>query len=123
MDNKGLALSDLNKNDEAIKAYDKAIEINPQDSNAWDNKGNALYDLNKTDEAIKAYNKAIEINPQNSIAWYNRASTYSFINNKDQVIFNLKKAVELDGSLKDVAKKDDAFKGLWKDEQFKEIVK
>ena len=28
--NKGAALDNLNKYDEAIKAYDKAIEINPQ---------------------------------------------------------------------------------------------
>ena len=67
--------------------------------------------------------KQLKLTHITHIAWYNRASTYYFINNKDQVIFNLKKAVELDGSLKDVAKKDDDFKGLWKDEQFKEIVK
>jgi tetratricopeptide (TPR) repeat protein len=32
----------LRRFDEAIKAYDKAIEINPQNSGAWFNKG---YDL------------------------------------------------------------------------------
>ena len=37
--NKGVALHKLNKSDEAIKAYDKAIEINPQNSDAWYNKG------------------------------------------------------------------------------------
>ena len=43
----------LNKFNEAMKSYDKAIEINPHDSDAWFNKGNALFDLNKFDEAIK----------------------------------------------------------------------
>ena len=66
--NKGLALDDINKYDEAIKAFDKAIEINPQYSLAWYNKGRALYKLNKFDEAIKAYDKAIEIDPQHSNA-------------------------------------------------------
>ena len=64
LDNKGNALNNLNKYDEAIKAYDKAIEINPQNSMAWYNKGNVFTNLNKYDEAIKAYDKAIEINPQ-----------------------------------------------------------
>ena len=32
---KEYALGELNKYDEAIKAYDKAIEINPHDSDAW----------------------------------------------------------------------------------------
>jgi tetratricopeptide (TPR) repeat protein len=50
-----VVLGKLNKSDEAIKAYDKAIEINPQDSDAWDNKGIALYILNKYDEAIKGF--------------------------------------------------------------------
>ena len=31
-DNRGNVLYDLNKSDEAIKAYDRAIEINPQNS-------------------------------------------------------------------------------------------
>jgi tetratricopeptide (TPR) repeat protein len=54
--------SNLNKSNEAIKAYDKAsnsdealkaldnaIEINPHDSNVWIYKGNVLSDLNKLD--------------------------------------------------------------------------
>jgi tetratricopeptide (TPR) repeat protein len=77
--NKGLALDDLNKYDEAIKAFDKAIEINPQYSLAWYNKGRALYKLNKYDEAIKAYDKAIEINPQNSDAWSNKGAVLVYL--------------------------------------------
>jgi len=37
--NKGYAPKELGNNDEAIKAFDKAIEINPQSSNTWSNKG------------------------------------------------------------------------------------
>jgi tetratricopeptide (TPR) repeat protein len=40
--NQGLALDNLYKSDKAIKAYDKAIEINPQNSKAWNNKKAAL---------------------------------------------------------------------------------
>jgi tetratricopeptide (TPR) repeat protein len=36
---KGRALDALNKSDEAITAYDKAIEINPTDSIALEGKG------------------------------------------------------------------------------------
>ena len=70
---KGNALTNLNKYEEAIKAYDKAIEINPQYSMAWNNKGAVLYNkLGKVDEAIKAYDKAIEIDPQNTVAKHNK---------------------------------------------------
>jgi tetratricopeptide (TPR) repeat protein len=49
---------------ELIKDANKALEINPQDENAWYNKGLSLVELKKPGEAIKAYYKAIEINPQ-----------------------------------------------------------
>jgi Flp pilus assembly protein TadD len=48
----------LGKPDEAVKAYDKAIEINPQNSVSWVYKGQALDKLGKSDEAQKAYDKA-----------------------------------------------------------------
>ena len=63
---KGSELMSSEKYDEAIKAYDKAIGINPQNPDAWYNKGLALAKLGELDEAVKAYDKAIEINPQDS---------------------------------------------------------
>ena len=44
----------LNKFNEAIEAYDKAIEIDPKNLEAWNNKGIALNELNKYDEAHKS---------------------------------------------------------------------
>jgi tetratricopeptide (TPR) repeat protein len=57
------------KYDEAVQAYDKAIDINPQYAEAWAGKGAALYDQHKYDEAIQAFDKAIDIDPQYIIAW------------------------------------------------------
>jgi tetratricopeptide (TPR) repeat protein len=63
---KGNALPDLNKSDEALTAFDKAIEINPQNLIARDGKGDALVKLGKADEAMKAFDKAIEIDLHDS---------------------------------------------------------
>src|SRR5208283_782364 len=52
-----------------LKNQDEALQINPQDENAWVTKGDTLLALNKNDEAVAAYNKAIEINPNNLAAW------------------------------------------------------
>jgi len=54
--------------EEAIKTYDKAIEINPQDSDAWYNKGLCLAHLGKYKESVESLDKAIEIDPHNSQA-------------------------------------------------------
>ena len=64
---KGLALYNLNKYDDATKAYDRAIEIN-RDPNAWTGKGEILVKLGKYNDAMKVYDIAIGINPRDSIA-------------------------------------------------------
>jgi len=60
--NKGLALYNLRKYDEAIKCCDEAIRINPEYADAWYFKGIALDNLGEYDEAIKCHNEAIRIN-------------------------------------------------------------
>ncbi len=73
--NEGLALYNQSRYDEALQAYDKAIEIDPQCAEAWFNKGNALDKQSAYESAIKAYEKAIKINPQLSAAWINKGLT------------------------------------------------
>src|SRR5271157_4504806 len=72
---KGLSLMVLGRYDEALKAYDKAIEVNPHLVAAWYHKGYALDDLGKHEEALKAYDKAIEINPHLAEAWYHKGNS------------------------------------------------
>ncbi len=89
-------VSILNKSDEALKAYDKAIEINPQNTDAWNNKGDALSKQNKYDEALKAFDKAIEIDSQNTDAWNNKGDALSKQNKYDEAKKAFDKAIEID---------------------------
>lgn len=70
--NKGIDLINMGKYEEAIQAFDKAVERNPKIAAAWNNKGEALNNLSKYNEAIKVFDKAIEINPQYAMALYNK---------------------------------------------------
>lgn len=72
--NKGNVLYNQSKYDEAIRAYDKAIEINPQYAQAIEDKGFALYKEGNYKDAIKAYDRVIEINPQYVLAWNNKGT-------------------------------------------------
>src|SRR5271169_3724713 len=92
---KGSELINSEKYNEAIKAYDKAIEINPHDSYAWDGKGVALGKLGKSDEAKTAFDKAIEIYPQYSKAWYNKGLALDQLNKYDEAIKAFDKAIEV----------------------------
>lgn len=58
---KGDALLARGKYKDAVKAYDKAIAINPQLSDVWYNKSNALRLLGRTREAYEALIKANEL--------------------------------------------------------------
>jgi tetratricopeptide (TPR) repeat protein len=66
--NKGMALEALGKNNkaynEAMKAYDKAIELNPQKLDAWFYKGVIFHNIGKYTKAVQSYDKALEINPR-----------------------------------------------------------
>lgn len=66
---KGVSLYNLGKYEEALIAYDKAIEINPKYFEAWNYKGTVLYNLGRYEEALIAYNKAIDIDNENSVIW------------------------------------------------------
>jgi Tetratricopeptide repeat. len=59
--NKGGALNGQGKYDEAIKACDEAIRLDPNISEAWYNKGIALKALGRTAEADAAFAKAKEL--------------------------------------------------------------
>lgn len=61
-------------NEDALIAYDKALELDPNHVSAWNNKGIVLYRLKRFEEAIVCYDKAIEIDPKYANAWYNKAN-------------------------------------------------
>ena len=92
---KGSELMSSEKYNEAIKAYNKAIEIDLQDLIDWYNKGNALYNLNKSNEAITASDKSIEINPHDSHVWLNKGLNLYHLNKFDESIKAYDKAMKL----------------------------
>lgn len=65
----------LGKYDEAIQACDKAIKMNPQNTDARTAKGTSLFGQSKYDEAIKAYDEAIRLDSKFTKAWYNKGVT------------------------------------------------
>ncbi|WP_051410946.1 tetratricopeptide repeat protein [Synechococcus sp. CC9616] len=56
----------------AIDDFNKAIEINPQDADAYNNRGGAKIELGDYQGAIDDWSKAIEINPKDAVAYLSR---------------------------------------------------
>jgi len=64
------------KYEEAIKCYDKAIEIKPDYALAWYNKGYTLRRQGKSEEVLKCYDRAIKIKPDYVDAWFGKGIIY-----------------------------------------------
>jgi len=58
---KGTIFTDQYNYEEALKCYDKAIEIDPHNSRAWYSRGMILNTKGKYEEAKKCYNRASEL--------------------------------------------------------------
>ena len=71
--------ANLNDYNGAIADYTKAIELDPNNSNAYINRGIVKNDLKDYYGAIFDYTKAIELDPNNSIAYYNRGFSKLFL--------------------------------------------
>ena len=93
--NKGLALSELGKHQEAIECYDNSLEINPRDISAWNNKGIALKHLGKHQEAMGCFDKALEINPRDDAASVNKGIALNKLGKYDDAIGCFDKVLEI----------------------------
>jgi len=97
--NKGFALSSLGWYDEALQAYNRAVEIDPQSTVAWNNKGSTLNDLGKYDEAITAFEEAIRLDPNDSATWSNKGIALGNQGKYDEAIKAYDEAIRLDPNL------------------------
>lgn len=59
-----MVFDQLKNYEEAIKCYEKTLEINPWAIDAWYYQGIDLEFLGKYNEAIKCYEKLLEIDPK-----------------------------------------------------------
>lgn len=96
---KGVALVIEGKYNEAIKAFDKAIELNPKDAVAYNNRGAAYGQIGNYKQQIEDSNKAIELNPEDAVAYNNRGVAHGELGNYEQEIEDCSKAIELNPKL------------------------
>lgn len=84
---------------QALKAYQKVLELNPQSALTYNNLGNAYEALGDHAQAISSYRKGIAIDPGIGEVYFNLANTYAAAGNKLQAIAMYEKALAVNGNL------------------------
>ena len=75
----------------AIKLYDEAIQLNPNDSWIYHNRGTAYKTLGKYQQAIQDFSKAIQLNPNAPMPYLYRGRCYEAIGYKREAQVDLEK--------------------------------
>ncbi|WP_406670085.1 tetratricopeptide repeat protein [Methanolobus sp. ZRKC4] len=97
--NKGIALSFLGRDEEALECFRNSVFLNKNDADVWYNMGVALFHLGRFEEAIKCYNRILSIDPRNDNAWINMGDVLEYMGNHSEAIncySKVHKEIELD---------------------------
>lgn len=119
----GQTLSEnLNRQDDAIKAYAKAIVLDPQRPDFYTGIGLAYYRLNNLAEALSQFRAAGRLDPNDATAKYNQACVLAKLGKSEDAIVLLQEALNLDPKLQDTARSDLDFASIRSTQQFRTLV-
>jgi tetratricopeptide (TPR) repeat protein len=112
----------LERYEDAIVCFGKAIKLKPDSYKAWNNRGYALVRLGRDDEAIESFDKALGMKPDYASAYYNKAACYALQRQVELALENLQRAVEINPNYKEEASTDIDFDEIASDKRFRQFV-
>jgi tetratricopeptide (TPR) repeat protein len=84
---------------EAVKDYDRAVQLNPGYALAYDNRGKCYIKLKDYLQAVRDFDKAIALGPEVATTHYNRANAYNRLGDYRRAIMDFDRAIDLDPRL------------------------
>lgn len=96
---KGVQLVVRGKYDEAIHAFNQAIQRDPTDAVAYNNRGAAYGQMGNHKQQIEDCDKALQLNPKDAVAYNNRGVAYGELGYYEQEIEDCTKAIALNPTL------------------------
>ena len=121
----GNALQSRSKFKQAIKAYNKALSVKPNYTNAYNNMGNALQATGKMDDAIECYEKVLHFRPHYAEASINKGVALNELGKHEQAIEAYDNAISINPeyaeayynkgvTLRDLGKRQEALGAYYK---------
>ncbi|MCZ6634305.1 MAG: tetratricopeptide repeat protein, partial [bacterium] len=86
----------LKANEKALQAFDRALELDPGNADAYNGKGIVTTHQRNYENAIRLYTRAIELDPKNAGFHANLAIAYHLQGKKEAAQKAYQKAIELD---------------------------
>ncbi|HQP10639.1 MAG TPA: tetratricopeptide repeat protein, partial [Candidatus Omnitrophota bacterium] len=93
--NLGNIYVEANRKEEAIRSYQKAIDLKPRYDEAYNNLGNVYSEIGRWEEGVLSYQKAIEITPDFADAHNNLGLAYFSLRQPEEAIRAYHKAIAL----------------------------
>ncbi len=112
----------LDDYNDAIKTYDKILDIDITNAEAWNLKSLIYYKQKNYIKALNCVDKSVESNSIYDMAWYNKACFHSILNQVQESIESLKRSVEIDVKNAKKAVNDKDFTNIKIDDGFKRII-
>jgi tetratricopeptide (TPR) repeat protein len=106
----------------AIASYDKALDIDLDNAEAWNLKGLAYYKMKNNLKALECSDKAIDADPNDGMSWYNRACYLTLSDQINEGMEALRRAIEIDISHAKKAVRDRDFENAHAEEGFMRII-
>ena len=107
---------------ESMRAYDKVLDIDVINADAWNLKSLVFYERKVYGKALDCADKAIDSDPTFGMAWYNRSCYLSMLNQIPESLDALVRSIEIDVKNAKRAVKDKDFMNVRLEEGFKRIV-
>src|SRR5690606_20223713 len=93
---RGTALGRGGKYREALKDFDRAIQLNPRFYQAYANRALIWRSLNDYNRALADYEAALRINPSYDAAYIGRGSVLRLMGRTDEAFRDFERAIQLD---------------------------
>ena len=107
---------------ESMRVYDKVLDVDVANADAWNLKSLIYYERKLYGKALDCIDKAIDSDPTFGMAWYNRSCYLSLLNQIPESLDALVRSIEIDVKNAKRAVKDYDFMNVRLEEGFKRIV-
>ena len=85
--------------EQALRAFDQAMLIDPDYARAYRSKGDVLYDFKHYEEALAAYGQAIRLDPDHARIYSNRGDILMHLKRYEEALAAYEQAIRLEPNL------------------------